>query len=67
MHEPIATLGWFSTTEGNIEGKECWGAIYANEPYLLQHTEVHLHVDKMVFFHCLRKWDGKVRPVHCLM
>ena len=67
MHEQIATHGWFMTTEGHIGGKEFLAAIYTIQAYLLQDTEVHLHVDNMVFFHYLRTWGGKVRRLISLM
>ena len=49
MHKQIA--GWFTTTEGHIDGKAFRPAIYAIHPYLLQDTEDHLHLDNMVFLH----------------
>ena len=43
MHNPVATYGWFSTSEGHIELKEFRAGINAIKAYLLRDTELHLH------------------------
>ena len=61
MHEQIATRGWFTTTEGHMDRNKFRAAIHAIQAYLLENTDLHLHMDNTVFCHHLRKLGGKVR------
>ena len=67
MQNQMATFGWFSTTQGHIDLKEFRAGVNAIKAYLLRDTELHLHVDNMVFFHYLKKWGGRVRRLDNLM
>ena len=55
MQNQMATFGSFSTTQGHIDLKEFRAGVNAIKGYLLRDTELHLHVDNMVFFHYLNK------------
>ena len=67
MHNHVATYGWFSTSEGHIDLKKFRAGMNAIKAYLLRDTELHLHVDNMVFFYYLKKWGGRVRRLNSLM
>ena len=67
MQNQMATFGWFSTTQGHIDLKEFRAGVNAIKAYLLRDTELHLHVDNMVFFHYLKKWRGRIRRLNNLM
>ena len=67
MHNHVATYGWFSTSEGHIDLKEFRAGVNAIKAYLLRDTELHLHVDHMVFFYYLKKWGGRIRRLNSLM
>ena len=67
MHNYVATYRWFSTSEGHIDLKEFRAGVNAIKAYLLRDTELHLHVDNMVFFDYLKKWGGRIRRLNSLM
>ena len=55
MHNQVATFSWFSTWKGLIDLKEFQAGVNVIKAYLLGDTELHLHVDTMVFFYYLKK------------
>ena len=63
----MATFGWYSTTQGHTDLKEFRAGVNAIKAYLLPDTELHLHVDNMVFFHYLKKWGGRIRGFNNVM
>ena len=67
MHIYVATYGWFSTSEGHRDLKEFRAGVNAIKAYLLRDTELHLHVDNMVFFYYLKKWGGRICRLNSLM
>ena len=67
MHNHVATYGQFSTSEGHIDLKEFRTGLNANKAYLLRDTELHLHMENMVFFYYLKKWGGRIRRLNSLM
>ena len=67
MHNHVATYGWFSTSEGHIDLKEFTAGVNAIKAYLLRDTELHLHLDNVVFFYYQKKWGGRIRRLNTLM
>ena len=67
MHNHVESYRWFSTSEGHRDLKEFRAGVNAIKAYLLRDTELHLHVDNMVFFYYLKKWGSRIRRLNSLM
>ena len=67
MQNQMATFGWFRTTQRHLDLREFRAGVNAIKAYLLRDTELHLHVDNVVFFHYLKEWGGRIRRLNNLM